>query len=95
MFQKIVVEISNSYTQTVMTRSIFHSPPLSQYSGHLVDHFTHFFSLQSLYQVCFQMQLSFKEKFVVTRVALQNYVLILFARKKKERGKKEFCDCVT
>ena len=43
MFREIAVEISNSYIQTVMTRFKLHSPLLSQYSGHLVDIFTHFF----------------------------------------------------
>ena len=54
-----------------------------------------YFTLQSLFQVCFQMQLSFEEKSVVTRVLLQKLCAHLVHDERKERKKKEICDCVT
>ena len=96
-----------------MTRFKFHSPLLSQYSGHLVYIFTQFFSLSFPFnqdapnkkpypplfftnplQVCFQMQLSFEEKSVVTGVFFQKLCAHFVCSERKE-GKKEICYCIT
>ena len=96
MSREIVVKISNSYIQTLMTRLKFDSPPLSQSLDILWTYLHNFFSisfnrdskaknltlhstLQNLFQVSFQVQLSFREKSVVLRGICQNYVPILLA----------------
>ena len=52
------------------------------------------FTLQSSFQVCYQMQLSFEEKSVVTGLYLQKLCGHLVHDEIKEK-KRRICDCVT
>ena len=53
------------------------------------------FTLQSFFQVCCQMQLSFEEKSVVTGLYLPKLCGHLVRDEIKERKKGKICDCVT